>query len=315
MTTSVVTSPTVVPAVVSSAVRIEKVQQWNEQKQKIMQIQGCTDRSILKSPPVFADGSLLSPTGGDNAYPGQPSHSLNLNPTLRSPLVSSPCTDASGSYTGYLKVAASLPNASRETSPTSTILGLSGPKLPTAGPPVTFADTLAPHPNSNLPSFLELASPSTTSASRSVSPSSLALFQSPSVTTSVVTSPTVVPSVVSSAVRMDDITTASYGSSMVAPSVVFNSSFMGDISSMSHWELEQLYKQSMEKLEQLKKFIGLLEAQLKHVHEQHDSFSTQKPSESELYKRFLSFVVEPELIPDVSSICSNKFGYGHLSKQ
>ena len=33
-----------------------------------------------------------------------------------------------------------------------------------------------------------------------------------------------------------------------------------------------------------------------------------------MYKRFLSFVVEPELIPDVSSICSDKFGYEHLSE-
>ena len=284
---------------------LRKVQQWNEQKQKMMQ--GRTERLILKSPPMFADGSLLSPTGSDMP--------LNLCSTLRSPLLSSP-TDAPGS-TGYFKVAVSLPNASRENSPASVILGLGSPKLLTVGPPVTFTDTLPPRssPNSNPPSSLELASSSTTSASGSVTPSSPALLKSPSVTTSVVTSPTVVPSVVSNAVRMDDITMASYSSSMVAPSVVFNSSFMGDISAMSRWELEQLYKHNMEKLEQQKKFISILEAQLKHVREQHDSFSIQKPSESELYKRFLSFVVEPELIPDVSSICSNKFGYGHLSKQ
>ena len=113
---------------------------------------------------------------------------------------------------------------------------------------------------------------------------------------------------------MDDILAASYGCTMVAPSVVFNSSFMGDLSTMSRWELEQLYKHNMEKLEQQKKFISILEAQLKRVREQHDCFSTQKPSQSEVYKRFLSFVVEPELIPDVSSICSDKFGYEHLSE-
>ena len=286
---------------------LKRVQQWNEHKQKM---QGHAEGSKLKSPLLFHDGSVLSPTSGDTAYPGQPSGSLNLSPSLRSALVSSP-TDAPG-FTSHFKVTGSLPNASRESSQTSTILGLSSPKLLTVGPPVTFADTLPPCSISNPPSSLELKSPSTTSTS--VTPSSPNL-KSLSVTSSLVTSPTVVPSVVSSAIRMDDILTASYGCSMVAPSVVFNSSFMGDISSMSRWELEQLYKHNMEKLEQQKKFISILEAQLKRVREQHDTFATQKPSESELYKRFLSFVVEPELIPDVSSICSNKFGYGHLSKQ
>ena len=231
---------------------------------------------------------------------------------MRSALVSSP-TDAAPGFASHFKPTVSMPDASGESSPTGTILGLGSSKLLTVGPPVTFADTLARRPNSNPPSsLLELKPLSTTSTF--VTPSSPDL-KPPSVTSGLVTSPMVVPSVVSSAVRMDDILTVSYGCSMVAPSVVFNSSFMGNLSSMSRWELEQLYKHNKEKLEQQKKFISILEAQLERVREQHDSFSIQKPSESEVYKRFLSFVVEPEMIPDVSSMCSDKFGYGHLSKQ
>ena len=289
---------------------LKRVQQWNEHKQKMMQLQGRTD-SILKSPPVFHDGSMLSPTSDDTGQLA--SGSVNFSPNLRSALMSSP-TDAPGSTSNF-KVAVSLPNAaSGECSPTSMILGLGSPKLLTVGPPVTFADTLAPRPNSNSnpPSSLGPKSPSTTSAPVTHSSPDL---KSPSLTSSLVTSPTVVPSVVSSAIQMDDILAASYGCTMVAPSVVFNSSFMGDLSSMSRWELEQLYKHNMEKLEQQKKFISILEAQLKQVRDQHDCFSTQKPSQSEVYKRFLSFVVEPKLIPDVSSICSDKFGYEHLSKE
>ena len=282
---------------------LKRVQQWNEHKQKMQQ--GHSERMGLKSPPIFFDGTMLSPTGGDAAHSGKLS-----SPGLRTALTSS-----SPGFTSPFKIPVSSSNASRECSPTtSTILALGSPKLLTVGPPVTFADTLAPRPTctSNPPSSMKLKSPSTTCTS--VTPSTPDL-KSPTMITTSVTSPTVVPSVVSSAVRMDDILTASYGCTMVAPSVVFNSSFMGDISSMSRWELEQLYKHNMEKLEQQKKFISILEAQLKQVREQHDSFSIQKPSQSELYQRFLSFIVEPKLIPDISSICSDKFGYGHLAKQ
>ena len=114
---------------------------------------------------------------------------------------------------------------------------------------------------------------------------------------------------------MDDILSVSYGSSIVAPSIMFNSAFMGDISSMSRWELEKLYKHNMEKLEQQKKFIRILEVQLKKIHEQHQSFGAHKPSQSEIYQRFLSFVVEPDLVPDVPIVSADKFGYGHLLKQ
>ena len=239
---------------------LERVQEWNEHKQKMMQMQGRAECSKLKSP-TFQDGSILSPASGDIAYPDRPSDSVNFSPSLiRSFLVSSPM-DSPGLASRF-KVAVSSADASRESSPTSTIL--SSPKLLTAGPPITFADTLAPRPNSKPPSSLELESPSTTSESTSITPSSPDL---------------------------------------------------GDISSMSRWELEQLYKHNMEKLEQQKKYISILEAQLKRLREQRDTSTTQKPSESELYKRCASFVVEPEMIPDASSICSDKFGYGHLSKQ
>ena len=270
---------------------LKRVQQWNEHKQKMQQ--GHAEHMKLKSPPMFYGGSILSGDAGQLA-----------SPSLRTALTSS-----SPGFTSHFKIAV---DASRESSPTSMILGLGSPKLLTVGPPVTLADTLAPRPSSNPPSSLELKSPSI--ACTSITPSTPD-HKSPLMTSSLVTSPTVVPSVVGNAVRMDDILTASYGCSVVAPSIVFNSSFMGDISSMSRWELEQLYKHNMEKLEQQKKFISILEAQLKRVREQHNSFSTQKPSQSELYQRFLSFIVEPDLIPDVSSICSDKFGYGHLAKQ
>ena len=282
---------------------LKRVQQWNERKQKMMQLPA--------PPPVFHDGSMLSPTSDDTGQLA--SGSVNFSPSLRSALMSSP-TNAPGSNSNF-KVAVSLANAaSGECSPTSMILGIGSPKLLTVGPPVTFADTLPPRRNSNSNPLSSLGpkSPSTTSAPVTRSSPDLKL---PSLTSSLVTSPTVVPSVVGSAIQMDDILAASYGCTMVAPSVVFNSSFMGDLSSMSRWELEQLYKHNMEKLEQQKKFISILEAQLKQVRDQHDCFSTQKPSQSEVYKQFLSFIVEPKLIPDISSICSDKFGYEHLSKE
>ena len=84
---------------------------------------------------------------------------------------------------------------------------------------------------------------------------------------------------------------------------------------MSRLELEQLCKHNIEKLELQKKIISILEAQLKQVREQLKDFSTQKPTQSEVYQRFLPFIVEPKLIPDFSSIFSDKFGYDHLAKQ
>ena len=247
---------------------------------------------------MFSDGPVQSPTSGDNAHPVRSFGSTILSPTLRTALVSSSSDTPAGLYSSF-KVTSSSTNPSREGSPTSMIQGLGSPKLLTVGLPITFVDTLVTRTtcSSSTPSSLELKSPTLTCSS---------------VTTP---GPTTLPSVASSAVRMDDILTASYGCSMVAPSIVFNSSFMGDISSMSRWELEQLYQHNMEKLEQQKKFISILEAQLKRVREQHVNFATQKPSQSELYQRFLSFIVEPEVIPDVSTICSNKFGYGHLVRQ
>ena len=260
--------------------------------------------TTMSIPPMFRDGSVRSPTSDDTANPGQPSSSVNLGPSLNTVLVSS-STDTPG-FNSHFKVTVSSANISREGSSTSTILGLGSPELL----PDTFADTksIAPCPSSNSPSSLELTSPSTTTMSATTPSLDLTL---PSTTCTSITSPIVVPSVVSSAARMDDILTASYGCSMVAPSVVLDSSFMGDISSMSRSELEQLCKHNMEKLELQKKIISILEAQLKQVREQLESFSTQKPTQSDIYQRFLPFVVEPKLIPDFP----DKFGYGHFMKQ
>ena len=258
--------------------------------------------TTMSIPPMFRNGSVRSSTSDDTANPGQPSSSVNLGPTLNTVLVSS-STDTPG-FNSHFKVTVSSANISREGSSTSTILGLGSPELL----PDTFADTIAPCPSSNSPSSLELTSPSTTTMSATTPSLDLRL---PSTTCTSITSPIIVPSVVSSAARMDDILTASYGCSMVAPSVVLDSSFMGDISSMSRSELEQLCKHNMEKLELQKKIISILEAQLKQVREQLESFSTQKPTQSDIYQRFLPFVVEPKLTPNFP----DKFGYGHLVKQ
>ena len=276
---------------------LKRVHQWNEHKKKMME--GCGEHTKLKPLPTFADGSVLqpSPTGDDTAHLGQP---------LRS-------------SSSTFKFTTSSANTSRESSPvSSTILNLgSNPKLLTVEPPVTFAATLTPCFNSiNTPTSLERKLPATTTTNSPRTHPAFLQLKSPSSMSGSTTSPEVVASVVSSAVRMDDIIAANCGSSVVAPSLVFNSSFMGDISSMSCQELEQLYKHNVEKLEQQKKLISILEIQLKRVREQQQSVTTQTPSQSEVYKRFLSFVVEPELIPDDSStLCSDKFGYSHLVKQ
>ena len=234
--------------------------------------------TTISIPPMFRDGSVRSPTSDDTANPGQLSSSVNLGPSLNTVLVSS-STDTPG-FNSHFTVSSA--NISREGSSTSTILGLNSPELLSN----TIADTIAPCPSSNSPSSLDITSPSTTTMSATTSSLDLRL---PSTTCSSITSPIAVPSVVSSAARMDDILTASssYGCSMVAPSTVLDSSFMGDISSMSRSELEQLCKHNMEKLELQKKIISILEAQLKQVREQLESFSTQKPTQSDIYQRLI----------------------------
>ena len=291
---------------------LKKVQQWNEQKKKILK-DNAKPKTKSSSPPLLVAGDeTFSSLSNDGACPVQPFNtSTNISPCSSTGVVGSltetsglntlilstsslTTSDSQSSVTGeastaVTSVSAPLP-ALRSPQPLPALSSpkphsLGSPKLLTVGPPVTFAETLVPTLSPSLPfphSGKDLTS---------------------------MTSPTG-PSVAGDATQMDDIITASFGSSIVSPSVVFNSAFIGDISAMSRWELEQLYRHNMEKLEQQKKFIKILEAQLKRICEQHTT--NQNQSQSDVYKRFLSFVVEPELVPDVSIVTSNKFGYGHL---
>ena len=258
---------------------LRKVQQWNEEKQR--KLHGKAKWAKLMSPSILDDSDpLKSPSTVDAASPIEQFSSTNLSPRLS--------TDLADKFVGDQTFQPGTSTMS-STGPPAGKTSPSSPKLLVVGPPITFAETLIPR---------------TVSSPLINKKSLLSTLSSPSV-----------PSVAGSAMQMDDILSVSDGSSIVAPSVVFNSAFMGDISSMSRWELEQLYKHNMEKLEQQKKFIRILEVQLKKIHEQHENFGAHKPTQSEIYQRFLTFVVEPELVPDVPIVGADKFGYGHLVKQ
>ena len=369
---------------------LEKVQQWNEHKKKIVQRNAKPRRS--SSPLLDTRDETFDNPSNDGACPVQPfSCSVNINPCSNTSLVGS-LTETAG-LNSLILSASSLTTSKSHTSVTSEasaanatvsaqlsalsspkpLPAFGSPKLLTVGPPVTFAEILNINLCSNtslvgnltetpgLNSLILSASSLTTSNSHTSvtseasaanatvsaplsalsSSKPLPAFDSPSLLTAgppvtfaetllpnsspslssshsgkdlmSMTSPTGL-SVAGDATEVDDITTASYGSSIVSPGNAFNSESVDDISAMSHWELEQLYRHNMEKLEQQKKFISILEAQLKQIHEQLHT-TNQKPSQSDVYKHFLSFVVEPELVPDVPIVSSNKFGYGHLLKQ
>ena len=251
---------------------LKKVQQWNEQKNKMLQ-RGA-DRTKSASPSLSViEGSFKSePFDSEVA-----SFSSSVGPGVTGNL-----SDAQPFWTRSDSLTESTSDISLDSSST--------PRLLTVGPPVTFAETLQQSPRFPASSLDESKSFASTMTSPAIS------------------------SVASSTIRMEDVLTASYSGNVVAPSIVMNSAFMGDISSMSRWELEKLYQHNLEKLEQQKKFIHLLEAHLKRIREQHNTFNTHKPSQTEVYQRFLSFIVEPEVVPDVPLATSDKYGYGHLLK-
>ena len=264
---------------------LKKVQQWNEQKKKMLQRGAERMKGPLTPSPLSLDeASFKSPTSHDGAFsPTESFCSANPSPKLNSGL-----TERLPSDSQSLRRSSDPFNSSGGGD--NNISPLFGrPKLMTVAPPITFTDTL--------PSSLASSTASSFEDDKTL-----------------LLSPTV-PSVVSSAIRMEDVLTASYSSSIVAPSIVVNSAFIGDISSMSRWELEQLYNHHLEKLEQQKKFITFLESHLKKIHKQHDSLSDHKPTQTEVYQRFLSFIVEPDMVPDVPVIGSDRFGYGHLMKK
>ena len=264
---------------------LKKVHQWNEQKKVI---QGRRESGGAMSPLSVDNASLNSPSNEYSVVsPRQifnPFHLGIASDTITTVgICNTPTPGSDVSSVAWTNSA--IDSATKVTSP---LMGT--PKLLTVGPPVPVSEVVSPSPSVTSP------------VSDKTVPKSEPL-----------TSPAV-SLITSDAVRTDSAVDENYNSSIVAPSVVFNAAFVGDISSMSRWELEQLYKHNVEKLEQQKKFISFLESRLKHVRQQHERLVAQKPTQSEVYQRFLSFVVEPETIADVPIVSSDRFGYGHLIK-
>lgn len=97
-------------------------------------------------------------------------------------------------------------------------------------------------------------------------------------------------------------------SSPVKPSLMVNAAFTGDFSSMSLWEMEQLYAYNKAVLYKQKKLTKRIKDQLLKM-QQHERVSKNKNlSRSDLYKRFLHFLVEPKCVPTCDLIKSYPTG-------
>ncbi len=97
--------------------------------------------------------------------------------------------------------------------------------------------------------------------------------------------------------QIDSSVTSRTSSSSVKPSLMVNASFVGDFSSMSLWEMEQLYAYNKAILHRQKKITLQIKAQLLKMQQQERVNQNKKLSRSDLYKRFLNFLVEPKYVP------------------
>lgn len=85
--------------------------------------------------------------------------------------------------------------------------------------------------------------------------------------------------------------------SPVKPSLMVNAAFVGDFSSMSLWEMEQLYAYNKALLHRQKKITMQIKGQLLKMQQQERVSKNKNLSRSDLYKRFLHFLVEPKCVP------------------
>ena len=83
----------------------------------------------------------------------------------------------------------------------------------------------------------------------------------------------------------------------VKPSLMVNAAYVGDFSSMSLWEMEQLYAFNKAALFRQKKITKVIRAQLITMQQEARVSQNQKLSRSDLYKRFLHFLVQPKFTP------------------
>ena len=87
-----------------------------------------------------------------------------------------------------------------------------------------------------------------------------------------------------------------------------------DLSNMTRWEMEQLYYYNAAILEQQKRVTEAIEKQLIKLQEENEQGNTLKLSSSEVYKRFLDFLVEPTCSPAEDPIDDIGFSQSNDSK-
>lgn len=84
----------------------------------------------------------------------------------------------------------------------------------------------------------------------------------------------------------------------VKPSLMVNAAYVGDFSSMSLWEMEQLYAYNKAALHRQKQLTKVIREQLSKMQQEEKVSQDRKLSQSDLYKRFLRFLVEPKCVLD-----------------